>query len=205
MDRNKYFVYAHYKIGSLDPFYIGKGIGNRETSTHGRNKYWRNIVKKYGYTIKIISKNLEPSDATNIEIFWIDFFGRKDKNKGTLVNCTDGGDGVHGRVIKESDKRYGINNPFYGKSHSKETILKISQSNKKRIWSKESKQKLSKSHLKLTEFGYKRANSIVVLNLENGVFHMSIKEVSDTYNIEYEKARWQLSKKQSKFLNVSKL
>jgi len=41
----------------------------------------------------------------------------------------------------------GINNPFYGKHHSKETKLKISLANKGREISEETRRKLSRCHI----------------------------------------------------------
>lgn len=207
MNRKKYFVYAHYSTGSLEPFYIGKGTGNRDTSTHGRNKHWKNIVNKYGYTIKIISKDLTPEEASQKECFWIEFFGRKDLQKGNLVNYTDGGEGITGRIIPEEHKRYGKDNPFYGKTHSKETSKIIAEANKKRIWTNESKQKLVNSHIKITDFGIRNPKSNVILNIETGIYYMSIREVSEAYSIPYEAVRWMINPKNKKpkiFIDVTK-
>ena len=38
------------------------------------------------------------------EIFWIKFYGRDDLNEGTLVNKTNGGEGVVGNIMSEEQK-----------------------------------------------------------------------------------------------------
>jgi hypothetical protein len=204
VDRKKYFVYAHYKNGSLEPFYIGKGKGNRETSVYGRNKHWKNIVNKYGYTVKIISKNLCPEEAVKQECFWIDFFGRKDLQKGELVNYTDGGDGATGRVVLEHNKRYGNKNPFYGKTHTKETSEIISSANKNRVWQESSKRKVVENNYKITDYGKKWHNGRVILNTETGIFYMSIEEAAKAHNINRDCLRARINKGNNKqFIEVT--
>jgi hypothetical protein len=56
-------------------------------------------------------------------------YGRIDNKTGILSNLSAGGDGMFGvteSVRKRiSEKTKGINNPFYGKKHDVETIIKI--------------------------------------------------------------------------------
>jgi hypothetical protein len=140
---SSYLVYLHVRLDNGKPFYIGKGKNNRHLSKHGRNKYWHNIVSKHDYDIIVLEDNLSSCDSCNREIYWIDRIGRKDLNKGPLVNMTDGGDGLSGSIRSENSKLYGKLNPFYGKTHSEETRKKISESNKRRIWKEESILKMS--------------------------------------------------------------
>ena len=68
---SKYFVYIHVKQSDGEPFYVGKGVANRATSTHGRNKHWHNIVKKHGYEVIYIYDNLSPEQASELERLWV--------------------------------------------------------------------------------------------------------------------------------------
>jgi len=57
-----------------------------------------------------------------------------------------------GRTLSEEHKKKvaqslsGEKNPFFGKTHSKETRERVAEANKRRVWSDESRQKLSATH-----------------------------------------------------------
>jgi hypothetical protein len=81
-------------------FYIGIGSKeNRINSKKSRNKYWHNIVNKYGMISEIIEENLTWNQACDREIFWISYYGRDN-----LCNMTDGGEGTYGRVMSDETK-----------------------------------------------------------------------------------------------------
>ena len=91
----RFYVYSHNRPGDGVPFYIGKGAGKRSVQKTHRNPYWHNIVNKYEtYDIHILHENLTADDATCLEILLIWGWGRRDQNRGPLVNMTDGGDGA---------------------------------------------------------------------------------------------------------------
>lgn len=143
-DEYRYCVYFHVNKKTSAVFYVGMGNKRRPYMTQGRNKWWRSIVKKYGYDITIVHDNLKWEDAIDLEISYIASIGRRDLNKGTLVNLTDGGDGApHGHTPwnkgipmsietkrKLSESMSGEGNPNYGKPCSDERKAKITESNK---------------------------------------------------------------------------
>jgi hypothetical protein len=147
----------HIKATDGTPFYIGKGKGNRFKHKSNRSTLWNNIVKKYGFDIILLEENITEQEAFEKEKYWIKRIGRRDLGLGPLVNFTDGGDGVSGLKGFE-----GINNPFFGKKHSEESLKKMSKSHmgntavKSRVnfdaWNKglklteEHKKKLSDNH-----------------------------------------------------------
>ncbi len=102
----EYYVYCHKNPETLEIFYIGKGIKKRAYKKDGRGKYWINYVNKYGLPIiEFLYENLNEDDAIKIEKELILKIGRKDLNKGPLVNTTDGGEGCSGLVHSEKSKK----------------------------------------------------------------------------------------------------
>jgi hypothetical protein len=103
---NEWYIYAYYQEGFAEPFYVGKGKGNRAynhiqpCNINQRNKFHSKLksLLKAGYTpeIVILSDGLSESEANIEEIRYINYFGRKDLGKGPLLNMTDGGEGSSG-------------------------------------------------------------------------------------------------------------
>ena len=91
-------VYIHRKKTNGEIFYIGIGNPDRPYQKYAacRSVVWHRVVNKYGYDIEVIRKDLTKQDALNIEMDLIELIGRRDLGLGTLVNLTDGGDGVTG-------------------------------------------------------------------------------------------------------------
>ena len=86
-------VYRHIKPDGTT-FYIGIGVTKKRAySKHGRNRYWKNTVNKYGYEVQILTQNISYEDAKEYEKILISYYGRKDLSLGNLVNLTDGGEG----------------------------------------------------------------------------------------------------------------
>lgn len=169
-------VYSHVK-SNKEVFYIGisKNI-NRPYSNKNRNKYWHNVVNKYLYTVNIICNNITYEDAVQIEKYLILYYGRKCLNTGTLVNITDGGEGV------------------VGMKRTEETKLKMSISGKNRIWSDEHKlnhknacknRTLSlKTRLNMSSNNAK-TKSKKVINLTTNVVYKSLVEACNILNLKY--------------------
>jgi hypothetical protein len=129
----QYYVYTHLNPQSKEIFYVGIGKGNRAWNKGaGRNKFWENYVNKYGFEVEIVAENLTRNQAGKIEIELIAHLGRRQiEEGGTLVNRSLGGDGGSGGYTHTEE---------WKRQHSERQLGK-----KKKPWSQEAKEKLSKS------------------------------------------------------------
>ena len=109
---NKHYLYRHIRLDTNEVFYIGIGKAlsyYRSKSKQYRNPHWNRIVEKAGYRIQIVLDYLTKEEAEIKEKEFIEIYGRADKNKGTLVNMTDGGYGVCGHIkSKETRKKFSV-------------------------------------------------------------------------------------------------
>lgn len=133
------YIYRHIRKDKNEVFYIGIGSDNkykRAYSTYFRNKYWHHITAISEYEIEIILDGLSWNEACEKEKEFIQIYGRKDLNEGTLVNMTNGGDGLYNpspeiraKLKKPKTEAHKLNislthadirgskNPMYGKGY----------------------------------------------------------------------------------------
>lgn len=152
---NKPYTYLIRDPKNDTPIYVGKGTGKRawdhfrpSCDTHIGRTVKKRIAE--GYTVEpIINYEVDDQTALQMEMFWIDFFGRADLGNGTLLNKSNGGDGPAGAIrTPEMRKRLsevnkGKPGTFNGREHSDETKQKISEKNKGYVASEETRAKLS--------------------------------------------------------------
>ena len=161
---NKYYIYAHLKPNTGEIFYIGKGCRERAYSTYGRSKWWHNIVSKYGYDIFILDANLSEAEAFKIEKKYIKRLGRRDLKEGTLVNLTDGGEGMGRRVWTKEQREYaafmktGERNARWNTKHTKAAKKKIRDN---------------------------QPATRQIIDIETNIVYKSMREASIKYNIPY--------------------
>lgn len=99
-----FYVYTHHRADTGEIFYVGKGKTNRAWDATGRSKHWLSIVKKHGLTVKIAQHGMLELDALAAEVKEIQKHGRMDKGQGPLINKTDGGEGVSGRIMPNYER-----------------------------------------------------------------------------------------------------
>ena len=112
-------VYQHRRKDNNEIFYIGIGLTDKRAyHTKSRGKFWKDYTSKYQYEVEITHRNIIWEEACVIEKYLISFYGRRDLGLGSLVNMTDGGDGVIGRKDtleqrkKKKERVKGKNNPY---------------------------------------------------------------------------------------------
>lgn len=98
---NNTCLYFHINPIKQEVFYVGIGDETRpyKKDKNHRTKFWHNTVKKYGYQVIIIEDGLSWKRACEKEVYWIKRIGRRDLGEGTLVNMTNGGEGVKERFV----------------------------------------------------------------------------------------------------------
>jgi len=98
-------VYQHRLPNKGDVFYIGIGKAKKRAfSKSNRNKFWHNVVNKYGYEVEVLVENISWEVACKIEKELIEKYGRRCTDQGPLVNMTEGGEGVSGYTHTQETK-----------------------------------------------------------------------------------------------------
>lgn len=145
---NDFYVYVYYRLDTNEPFYVGKGRGDRWKRLNRENKHFNSIVKSIPIAVEIVKNNLteEQSFYWEEEIirrlvfeygYSIDIKGANSNDHYShLVNQTWGGEGVSGLIHSEetkqkmSESHKGEKNYWYGKHLSEETKTKLSDAQK---------------------------------------------------------------------------
>ena len=196
----KFYIYKHTRPDTGEVFYIGKGNTSKNSheerykTSSGRNKMWKYIVEKNNrvFIPEIICYCDTQIEANELERYYIDLYGRRNLNKGTLCNMTDGGDGSVGVKVtditrqKLRDKFSGEKHPNFGKKLSNETCFKKSISMKesdknlkgKKLpdWWKEKirETKIGELNPMFGKTGAKHPNSKKVININTGEIYDSV-------------------------------
>ena len=173
---NNWYVYRHIRLDKNEPFYIG--IGNKKNYARAyqirpdrRNSIWYKIFLKTEIKIEIILDGLTKTQASAKEQDFIKLYGRIDLGSGVLCNMTDGGDGVWNCLRSDETKekirqsKIGDKNPNFGKTPSKETLLKRIEALTGQKRSEEVKHKQSLSTIKSGQ-----AKSVDVFKFDDGSY-----------------------------------
>lgn len=148
-----FYTYIHIRPDTKEPFYVGKGKGNRYKTKSGRNQYWHNIVNKNNglFESKILFEGLTEKEALLKEIE----VEKELKEKGyNLVNLAKTGNlgpvgvsrtenhkqslskATKGRVSPNKGKKHGPlseeSKYWKGKNRPKNTKMKQSSTQSKR-------------------------------------------------------------------------
>ena len=124
-----YYVYCYYDPSrNNEPIYVGYGHGKRwanhltRKDTHPLTQRLQKMKREgINPTVNFIAEHISYEEAVKIEIQQIEKLGRKDLMRGTLLNLTNGGEGVQGL------------------KHSAEAKQKMSLSKKGKPWSEQAR------------------------------------------------------------------
>jgi hypothetical protein len=126
---NIFYIYCHRKKTNGECFYIGKGKGIRYKTKYSRNKYWWNIVNKYGFESEILISNISEEKAFELESYFCNQIGYE--NLCNLRKETGWGGWSHSEETKQtmSTSHSGKEKPWVrnfrlGKKESEGTKIK---------------------------------------------------------------------------------
>lgn len=153
-----YYVYVYFDPSKdLEPFYVGKGKGNRShghltrVDTHPFTHRIQKMARQGVIPIIERYEGLSEEAALSLEVALIAEIGRKDLGKGTLLNLTDGGEGssglIHTKESKEKISKASKARPSNrkGKKLSEETKAKLAKAATGKRHTEESKKKMSEN------------------------------------------------------------
>jgi hypothetical protein len=136
-----FYVYEHLRLDTKAVFYVGKGSKGRCKAHAGRNTWWRSIVAKHGFEYKIRLTTDSEELAFLAEQELID---QHRKLGHTLVNMTDGGEGMSGhKMAPESIKK--LSDKLRGKPKSEAHKKALAKSRLGWKASEEVKRKMSET------------------------------------------------------------
>ena len=197
-----------YKITNPNgKIYVGQSINiENRLKQHrfghdGKKTRIYNSIKKYGWdshTIDILEE-CEIELLNERERYWQEYFNSFEKGLNAMLTETSAKRREFGedskKNLKSSKKVYsneglqslkeklsGKNNPFYGKTHSKEVLEKIIQANKGKKVSEETKKKMSEVAKKRSVGSGNNYAKKVIDTSTNQIFG-SIKEAASFYNM----------------------
>lgn len=138
-----YYVYVWYRLDKNEPFYVGKGKDDRDTSLKRRNKHFMDLYNylirnNYGFKVLRLKDNLNEFEAFELEKETIKYF----RDCGySLVNIMDGGEGgdyvstlsieekeIYSKKMSESCKGKNL-----GHRHTEESKQKMSLKASQRV------------------------------------------------------------------------
>lgn len=147
MSMMPFYIYRHIRPDTNEVFYIGKGnnLDKRKPEyfrakfIRRRSMFWNKIVSKNNgnYDIEIVYECDNESFCNQKEKEFISLYGRRNMNKGTLVNLTDGGDGAVGLIYTYEMREKLINrlkesHPRLGTKHTEKSKMFMSERAKQR-------------------------------------------------------------------------
>lgn len=160
------YVYIHRKESTGEIFYVGKGRNYRWKSVL-RSSHWKNIARKHGVYCEIVGNSLTDHEALLLEAYLISQFGRF-SDGGTLVNLTQGGEGMRGYVHSDESKAK-ISAIHTGKSVSAATKQRIKEGALRRVRTQEDLNQLANARSLLAR---------PVLCRETGAIYPSAKDAA---------------------------
>lgn len=124
LTKDSCYVYID-RLDSGAAFYVGIGNAKRVRASR-RSKFHTSVSSKSAWWSRTIIENAPFDACKDFEKLLISELGRRDNRTGILVNHTDGGDGVLGRVISKEER---ANNPAKKSENRIKSSLRMTVAN----------------------------------------------------------------------------
>lgn len=101
----KYYLYVHFRQDKKEAFYVGVGTKVRKGDYYRalcykkRSEFWKRVSRKTKYVVMIICESDDKKEILDKEINYIKVLGKRKNKTGSLVNLTDGGEGIKGHSV----------------------------------------------------------------------------------------------------------
>jgi hypothetical protein len=169
----EYYVYEWFILETGEIFHIGKGKYRRMfDKKNNRNKYFKNIVSKYECDVRIFKDNLTEEEAWKIEKERIaELRPRTNFHVGGSGGDTWSNLPKHEkeRIAEQVSNSLKGNSCAKGKKWSKESREKLSQSQRGKVFTKETLDKLKKAKLRQFIIRNRQTGEEVIVIGYNGV------------------------------------
>lgn len=98
---SEFYIYRWIRLDTNQPFYVGKGKGNRFKIKNNRSEYFKRILNKVECKTEIFIKNLTEDIAFTKEMEFIKLYKIHSLCE---ANLTNGGEGCSGMIHSEKSK-----------------------------------------------------------------------------------------------------
>lgn len=125
MNSRRFYIYEYIRLDTNEPFYIGKGCGNRAFQIDkSRNANFRKVLQKSKVACVLLMDNLTEQEAYEAEVWFI--YEYKHILSFKLTNMDDGGLGAVSGKFNHMYGKKGRLHPNYKREVSEESRKKMS-------------------------------------------------------------------------------
>lgn len=139
-DEKRFYVYVHRRKTDGRIFYVGVGANQRVYSHSSRNPHWHNAVRKYGKKSEIVKRFDNKCCALTYEKLLISIIGIDN-----LTNISHGGDSGNSGIKRSDESNARVSDSLKRHYENPDNRRKCSERLMGRVFSDDSKQKISKS------------------------------------------------------------
>lgn len=177
---NKYYLYRHIRLDKNEPFYIGIGTKNKRFENNTKSTYRRAYQKS--------TRNNIWNSITNRSKYRVEIIFESD-DRELILNKEIEFIKLYGKLIDKNGTLCNISdggNGDFGLGTSE--IARKNSSERITIYNKN----------RIRSYNYQ---SLLVIDLESGIFYDSVRDLHKSKNIKYSEAHFRVLLQENKFIN----